>query len=64
MRNYDVNELPSYMPQYYFTPFQKWSKLSSKTDSIKGQRLWYNKGIKGGKKVCSAVICFPLECVF
>ena len=44
MSNYDVNELPSYMPKYYLTPFQKWSKFSSKTDSIKGQCLWYNKG--------------------
>ena len=63
MSNYDVDELPSYMPKYYLTPFQKWSKLSSKMDSIKGQCLLYNKGIKvGKKKVCSAVTCFPLEC--
>ena len=55
----NVNELPSHMPKYYLTPFQKWGKLSSKTDSIKGKCLWYNKGLQ---KVCSAVICFPLEC--
>ena len=57
MSNYDVNELPSYMSKYYLTPFQKWSKLSSKTDSIKEQCLWYNKGIKVGKK---SVFCSNL----
>ena len=57
MSNYDVNELPSYMPTYYLTPFQKWSKLSSKTESIKGQCLWYNKGIKVGQK---SVLCSNL----
>ena len=50
------------MPKYYLTPFQKRGILSSKTNSIIGQCLWSNKDIKVGKKVCSAVICFPFEC--
>ena len=57
MSNYDINALPSHMPDYYLTPFQKWSKLSSKTDSIKGQCLWCNKSIKVGKK---SVFCSNL----
>ena len=51
------------MPKYYLTPFPKWSKLSSITDSIKGQCLWYNKlRYKGWQKsvFCSNLFAFGM----